>query len=61
MNRDAPVGGLFPSMLHNPDVYDPETANAGIEFLADSQNTTRSYSLLWALPPNPLSLSCFTS
>jgi hypothetical protein len=28
------VARLFSSMLQNPDVYDPETANAGIDFLA---------------------------
>jgi hypothetical protein len=28
------VAQLFASMLHNPDTYDPETANAGIDFLA---------------------------
>jgi hypothetical protein len=27
------VAQLFSSMLQNPDVYDPETANAGIDFL----------------------------
>ncbi|KAJ5266597.1 Armadillo-like helical [Penicillium angulare] len=30
----AHVSQLFASMLDNPDVYDPETANAGIDFLA---------------------------
>jgi hypothetical protein len=28
------VARLFSSMLQNPDMYDPETANAGIDFLA---------------------------
>jgi hypothetical protein len=28
------VSQLFSSMLENPDIYDPETANAGIDFLA---------------------------
>lgn len=28
------VAQLFSSMLQNPDAYDPETANAGIDFLA---------------------------
>lgn len=28
------VAQLFSSMLQNPDTYDPETANAGIDFLA---------------------------
>ncbi|KAJ5775408.1 uncharacterized protein N7511_000419 [Penicillium nucicola] len=28
------VAQLFSSMLQNPDLYDPETANAGIDFLA---------------------------
>lgn len=28
------VAQLFSSMLENPDIYDPETANAGIDFLA---------------------------
>lgn len=28
------VAQLFSSMLDNPDIYDPETANAGIDFLA---------------------------
>lgn len=28
------VSHLFFSMLENPDIYDPETANAGIDFLA---------------------------
>jgi hypothetical protein len=28
------VARLFSSMLQNPDLYDPETANAGIDFLA---------------------------
>ncbi|KAJ5099528.1 Armadillo-like helical [Penicillium argentinense] len=28
------VAQLFASMLENPDLYDPETANAGIDFLA---------------------------
>lgn len=28
------VAQLFSSMLENPDTYDPETANAGIDFLA---------------------------
>ncbi|KAJ5708602.1 hypothetical protein N7488_008403 [Penicillium malachiteum] len=30
----AHVSQLFASMLDNPEIYDPETANAGIDFLA---------------------------
>ncbi|KAJ5758926.1 hypothetical protein N7520_006082 [Penicillium odoratum] len=41
------VSQLFASMLDNPDVYDPETANAGIDFLA--RLLPKYYAILFSL------------
>ena len=41
------VAQLFSSMLENPDIYDPETANAGIDFLA--RLLPNYYSILFSL------------
>lgn len=46
------VSQLFSSMLENPDIYDPETANAGIDFLA--RLLPKYYSVLFSLT-EPLS------
>ncbi|KAJ5104854.1 hypothetical protein NUU61_002201 [Penicillium alfredii] len=46
------VAQLFSSMLENPDMYDPETANAGIDFLA--RLLPKYYSILFSLT-EPLS------
>ncbi|KAJ5784668.1 Armadillo-like helical [Penicillium pulvis] len=41
------VAQLFASMLDNPDIYDPETANAGIDFLA--RLLPKYYAILFSL------------
>lgn len=41
------VSNLFSSMLANPDVYDPETANAGIDFL--TRLLPKYYPILFSL------------
>lgn len=41
------VSQLFSSMLENPDIYDPETANAGIDFL--TRLLPKYYPILFSL------------